>query len=56
MFLPLYSPVITTNKGNLNIASRGNITFQAGQGGEILFMGPNGESMVVGEQGEKVVN
>ena len=46
--------MITTKDGSLNIASSGNITFQAGQGGEIMFMGPTGENMVVGEKGEKV--
>lgn len=46
--------MITTENGNLNVASPGDITFQAGDGGEIQFLTATGESMVVGQQGDKV--
>lgn len=48
-------PVISTENGNLRVASQGDITFQAGEGGGIQFQSSSGENMAVGEQGPQVL-
>ena len=53
-FSSLYSPVISTENGNLLISSPGNLMFEAGDGGQVLFMSSDGEPLKVAEKGEKV--